>query len=44
MALVVIDGKMPGKNGIEVIKWIREYLEGKKVRPKDMPKFAFRGP
>lgn len=43
VALIVIDYKMPGKNGIEVIKWIRKYLKGKRINPEDMPKFAFRG-
>jgi hypothetical protein len=33
---------MPGMNGIELIKWTRDYLKSKGVKPEDFPKFAFR--
>ena len=42
MALVILDYKMPGMNGVELIKWAREYLTAKDVPPEEMPKFAFR--
>ena len=33
---------MPGLNGVELIKWTREYLKKKGVDPTEMPQFAFR--
>ena len=33
---------MPGMNGIELIKWTREFLDSKGVEMEEMPKFAFR--
>jgi CheY-like chemotaxis protein len=42
VALIILDYKMPGMNGIELIKWIKFYLNSKGVAPEDMPKFAFR--
>jgi DNA-binding NarL/FixJ family response regulator len=42
VALVIIDYLMPGMNGIELIKWTKEYLSSKGVVPEEFPKFAFR--
>ena len=42
VALIIIDHKMPGVDGVELIKWTREYLKKKRVAPEDMPHFAFR--
>ena len=42
VALIVLDYKMPGLNGVELIKWTKEYLSEQGVPPEDMPKFAFR--
>jgi CheY-like chemotaxis protein len=42
VALIIIDYKMPGMDGVELIKWTREYLKKKRVEPEDMPHFAFR--
>ena len=42
VALIIIDFKMPGMNGIELINWTRSFLSHKKVSEDDMPKFAFR--
>ena len=33
---------MPGMDGVELIKWTRDYLKKKRVAPEDMPHFAFR--
>ena len=42
VALIIIDYKMPGMNGIELINWTRNFLSHKKVSEEDMPRFAFR--
>jgi len=42
VALIVIDYKMPGMDGIELIKWTKEYMQKKRVEPANMPHFAFR--
>ena len=42
VALIIIDYKMPGMDGVELIKWTRDYLKKKRVAPEDMPHFAFR--
>ena len=42
VALIIIDYKMPGMDGVELIKWTQEYCKKKKINPQDMPHFAFR--
>lgn len=42
VALIIVDYKMPGLTGVELIKWTREYLRKKGTLPEDMPSFAFR--
>ena len=39
---MILDYKMPGMNGVELIKLTREYLTAQDVPPEEMPKFAFR--
>jgi CheY-like chemotaxis protein len=42
VALIIIDFKMPGLNGIELINIVTKFLESKGVPTEDMPRFAFR--
>ena len=33
---------MPGMDGVELIKWTQDYFKKKKIKPQEMPHFAFR--
>jgi CheY-like chemotaxis protein len=42
VALVIIDYNMPGMNGIQLIRWTRDYFLNHAIPFKELPVFAFR--
>ena len=42
VALVIIDFKMPGMNGLELIRWTKDYFTNKGILEDQLPKFVFR--
>ena len=42
VALVIMDYNMPGMNGIQLIRWVRDYFLNHAIPFKELPVFAFR--
>ena len=42
LALIIIDFEMSGMNGLKLIRWTKDFLLSKNVKPEDLPRFAFR--
>lgn len=42
VALVILDYKMAGMTGAELISWTRQFMGERGVEPENMPHFAFR--
>jgi CheY-like chemotaxis protein len=42
VALVIIDYNMPGMNGLQLIRWTRDYFLNHAIPFKELPVFAFR--
>lgn len=42
VALVIIDYNMPGMNGLQLIRWVRDYFVNHAIPLRELPVFAFR--
>jgi CheY-like chemotaxis protein len=42
VALVIIDYNMPGMNGLQLIRWTRDYFLNHAIPFSELPVFAFR--
>ena len=42
VALIIMDYKMPGMTGTELIKQVKRFLGGENVKDSKMPRFAFK--